>query len=269
MSLPDLPFVVQANWDDSEWGASSPWDQAHANILCQDAAGQPTLHRVEIQRNLVRTAVAPETCRLLVEDRGYNLRPYRASSSLSPHLALHRRVRVLRQVTPGVWQALFFGYITSIQPQAAELSPPLCEITLESPLAVLARRQEAVPQLEAPPVYVVREPSTSALGSLLEATQISRRVLSIANVGETTIGGTWGGGTVNVGKTLAELAQIAGALLWCEPLYAQDADDPNFLIHWDSPNPSTLLTVHWDWLAGDLARTPAPETTYTDAMAAA
>jgi hypothetical protein len=121
---------------------------------------------------------------------------------------------------------------------------------------------------------VVREPgstetNTSALGSLFEATQINSRVLSLANVGETPIGGSWGGGTVNVGKSLAELAQIAGALVWCEPLYAQNANDPNFFIHWDSPNPFTPLTVHWDWHAGDLERTPAPETTYTDALASA
>lgn len=267
MSLPDLPVVVQCNWDDSEtW---SPWDQAHANILCQDAAGRPTLRSLEIMRNVVRTAVASDTCRLVVEDRDYNLRPLRASSVLAPNLVLHRRVRVLRQVTAGVWQALFFGYITSIAPVVSALVPPLCELTLESPLAVLARRQVAVPQLPAPPVYIVREPLTSALGTLIQATGLPPRLQAIQEVGEVQIGGSWGGGTVQVGQTLAELAQIAGALVWVEPLYATTGTDANFQLHWEAPNLSASVIVHWDWRDRDLFRTPAPETIYTDAMATA
>jgi len=259
MSIPDHRLVVQINWTDVE--GYTAWDQPYADWVGAN------LISVDVQRAAFHKSVRGETCTVEIADPGYLIRPLKASSPLWPNVRLHRRIRVLKRVSPGVFKAVFFGYLTNIKPDPVAISPPRVTLTAESPLAVLARRKVEVDEFNNTPVWVGESSNTGhgILARVMEQTGlIGTNTLQFENVGNQRIIGTWGGGTSEVGTLLEQMVGATGCVVSCEPIVQSAPGELNFVLKWYLPLGNEAPTVTWHNIDRTLEATSTLTIDYND-----
>lgn len=255
MTLPDQPWAVQVNWNDSEWALTgvNPWDQAHANILMD------CWQELDLTRWSFRGSLRGSTCRIRVDDASFNIRPGKLSSSISPNWMLGRRVRILKQTAlgSGNWEPWFFGYISDYQPDASDPTPGQATLTIDDPISILAPADLALPLSTGAVVWSASDPDHSALREVFKANHLwETDFLDLDDVGAVALPDTWANATKTFGQWMSDLCGFSNCILSAEPRYATSASDPDFVLHWYQPLPTAAATFHWSATNGELEPTP-------------
>ncbi len=241
--------MVQVNWTDTNtWPM---WEQANANYLAQGPLS------IDIDRWSFRGTLRGGTCQLTVHDPDEAIRLGKASSPLSPNVQLGRRLRVLAQSSPGVWQPWFFGYLSDIRPDPTDPAPPRTTLTADSPLTVLAPQEITLPVSTGAVVYDADDPDHSALVLLMQQVGLwGTAFVDFDDVGAVALPDDWAGATRTFAEWLSALCTAAGCLMSDEPQYATSAGAVDWTLRWYRPGPTAAPTFHWSAPDGDLGLTP-------------
>lgn len=251
MPMPSGVVAVQTNWTGLDTGHLA-WEQANANFLSS------CVQEIQYSQTLMMPALGSDTCRLICSDPTWAIVPGMgtlrdlSTNPLFPYVVPGVRMRVL-EYDGSAWQPQFFGYATAFEPEPLDEFQATVTITLESPLARLARKKVTLQELPAgSAVWATENPSLTAAWRVFFALGLAETPFVQLDPPRAarSLPRAWGGGEAEVGATLRELLVLGGAILACEPQYAVAAGDPDYVLHWFQPSSTATLT--WANTAGDL-----------------
>jgi hypothetical protein len=249
MPLPNLPYVIQTNWQ--QLTAWSPWEQAHANILSADDNNLLTTMDLRIRRGIYYPTISADTATIQCYDPGWHLVPEKLDSALYPSPLKGCATRILRQTGYGtnIWEPSFFGFITRVEPDLRDWSRATSFVTLtvESPLRVVGARNVTPIAIPAGGwVYTTAGANVSALTALLQAAGLwTPDMLDLEDPGAAPVPlpTAFGGQPVQFAQALSDLLYVAKAAAKAFPLFAVAAGQPDWTFQYWTPRLSVAAST--------------------------